>query len=117
MATSENTMKKLKDTVADYLIHVSEYQTHKDGTYNPIKAFATITLDVELFGCIKINNIVIEQPDEKEPNDLIVKFPGKYNPKRDEVFENIVFQDRRMREALTDLMISYYNQALDDMDK
>ena len=117
MATSEKTMTKLKELVADYLIHVSEYPTHRDGSYNPIKAFATITLDVEVLGNIKINNISIEQSDEKEPNDLLVKFPGKFNAKREEVFENIVFQDRRIREGLTDLIIGYYNAALDDLEK
>ena len=118
MAVSTALLNKVRDSVSDSRVHLSKYETHRDNTYNPIKAYVTITLDTgAFFGDMRINNISIEQPDPNEPNDILVNLPSKYNKTQEKSFENVQFRDPRVTEAIREVIRELYEEELDRVEK
>jgi hypothetical protein len=118
VAVSQALLNKIRDSISDYRVHLSEYDNHQDGTYNPIKAFLTITVDTgAFFGDVRINNISVKQADAKEPNDIEILFPSKWNKKNDRAYENVQFRDPRVMDGLREVCREFYLDALDASEK
>ena len=118
MAVSTSLLNKVRDAVSDSRVHLSEYEFRQDQTYNPIKAYVTITIDTgSVFGDVRINNISVEQPDQKEPNDLVVHLPSKFNKVKGKSYDNLQFGDRRVAEALCEVIRELYEDEMDRSGK
>lgn len=118
MGVSTTLLNKVRDSVSDSLVHLSKYDLHRDQTYNPIKAYVTLTLDTgSIFGDIRINNISVEQPDQHDPNNIVVNLPSKFNKVKGKSYENVQFRDIRLAEAVREVIRELYFDELDNAGK
>lgn len=111
-------LEKIRNSIADHRVNLSAYTNHEDGTYNPIKAYMTITVDTGAFmGDVRINNISVMQPDETEPNEVDILFPSKWNKKSERSYENFQFRDPRVMDGLRQICRELYEDEMDRAGK